>query len=485
MADENQALDQAQQDLAALSDTELDTICFFNLLSACTDMVYFKDLQSRFLRVSASQAKITRAGEPADMLGKSDVDYFTPEHARAAHAAEQEIIRTGQPHSDVHEYAALPSDATRVISSSKQPLRDLDGRIIGTFGISRDITARREIEARLQAKSEELDRLGLEFKTILDISPDPMTRFDPALRFTYVNHAAETFIGAPAETLLGRTNRDLGHPDDFVEQWERALIGVLATGRGAQLDHTVVAAGTRRYMHTTLVPEIGKDGRVRSILAVSHDYTDRKRIEDALADEAVHDPLTRLANRKLLLDRIGRAVARLAEHGGRLAVLFIDLDRFKAVNDGLGHVVGDSLLIAVAGRLRRVARRGDLVARFGGDEFVILCEGIQADKDAAALAERMLTALAEPFSDIDESIDIAASIGIAMALDGGKDPEVLLREADAAMYQAKARRRRRGSYAFFGNGKNAADPPPLEGRVGGSGPKPPAPPVWPPTRFER
>ena len=148
---QDQTPDQVQDDLAALSDAELDTICFFNLLSACTDMVYFKDLRSRFLRVSASQATITRAGDPASMLGKTDVDYFTAEHARAAYAAEQEIIRTGRPHADVHEYAALPSDARRVISSSKQPLRDLDGHIIGTFGISRDITARREIEARLEA----------------------------------------------------------------------------------------------------------------------------------------------------------------------------------------------------------------------------------------------------------------------------------------------------------------------------------------------
>ncbi|WP_194903907.1 diguanylate cyclase domain-containing protein [Catenulispora rubra] len=440
---------EAQKDLASLSDAELDAVCFFNLLSACADMVYFKDLESRFLRVSASQVRFTGAADAAAMLGKTDFDYFIADHARAAYAAEQEIIRTGRLQADVHEYAVLPSDVRRVVSSTKQPLRDLDGRIIGTFGISRDVTARQEIEARLQDQSDELDRLGLEFKTILDISPEPMARYDRDLRFTYVNPAAEAIFGVPAEAILGHTNRELGHPDDFVEEWERVLSGVLASAHGADAEYTVMVAGTLRYLHVKLVPEVGKDGSVRSILALSHDYTDRKRIEDVLADEAVHDPLTRLANRKLLLDGIRRALAVLGEGGGRVAALFIDVDRFKAVNDAFGHVAGDSLLIAVASRLRRAARRGDLVARFGGDEFVILCEGIQADEDVALLAERILAAVREPFDKVGKTIDISASIGISVTSDADKDPETFLREADSAMYQAKTRGSVGGSYAFF------------------------------------
>jgi diguanylate cyclase (GGDEF)-like protein/PAS domain S-box-containing protein len=441
--------DAARDDLAALSTAELDAVCFYNLMSASGDMVYFKDRESRFLRVSESQAGITGATTPEEMIGKTDFDYFTAEHAVAAYFAEQEIISTGLPQVDVHEYWALPAHARRVVSSTKQPLRDLKGRVIGTFGISRDITARTEIEALLQAKSDELDRLGREFKAILDISPDPMARFDADLRFIYVNPAAETFIGSPAKTLLGHSNRELGHSGSFVEDWELALKEVLASARQGEIEQTVVVAGTRRYLHTLLVPEIGEDGAVRSVLSVSHDYTDRKRIEDALALEAVHDPLTRLANRKLLLDRIQQAVGRLKDNRGMVAVLFIDIDRFKAVNDGLGHVAGDSLLMAIAGRLRRAARRGDLVARFGGDEFVILCEGIPGKVQAAAIAKRIILALRRPFPDIANNIDISASIGIAMVSDDDKDAELLLREADFAMYQAKTHGNLHGSYVFF------------------------------------
>lgn len=262
-------------DVAKLTAADLDGICLSNLLSSSTDTVYFKDLESRFIRVSESQARHTGATSPADMLGKTDFDYFTPEHATAAFAAEQEIIRTGVPQSDVHEYDALPGDSGRVVSSTKQPLRDSDGRIIGTFGISRDVSARRRMQAQLLAKTAELDLLSRELKTILDISPDPIARFDPELRYVYANPAAEALYGATAADLVGHTDRELKHPEEFVAEWADALRKVLASGLAYELEHTVEVAGTRRHLHTRLLPELDEGGRVRSVLAVSHDLTDR------------------------------------------------------------------------------------------------------------------------------------------------------------------------------------------------------------------
>ena len=436
---------------------ELDLICLHNLLSACVDSIFFKDLESRFIRVSSSQADLTGAADPEAMLGKTDFDYFNPDHARTALQDEQQIIRTGTPIYDIHETNTLPHARGRVLSCTKQPLRDFDGAIIGTFGITRDITARKVTEAELLAKTDELlaktaelDRISTELRTLLEASPDPMARFDRQPRYTYANPAAQILAGVPESELIGHSNRELGHAQAFVRGWEAALRQVVRTGVGNEVEQDVLIAGTRRYLHIQLVPEKDAHGTVVSVLAVGHDLTDRKRVEDALADQAVHDPLTRLANRTLLVDRIEQALTRINDHGGQLAVLFLDLDRFKAVNDSLGHSAGDALLIATAARLRSAARRGgDLVARFGGDEFVIVCEHVHGRDDAAAVAQRVSRSLSKPFKHNGQPIHINASIGIAMTSDPTTTADALLRDADAAMFRVKARSHGSGNYLFF------------------------------------
>ena len=173
----------------------------------------------------------------------------------------------------------------------------------------------------------------------------------------------------------------------------------------------------------------------------------RRRYASALelAHQAVHDALTGLPNRLQVADRLEQALARSTEMGFEVAVLFIDLDRFKLVNDGRGHAAGDELLVAVADRLRRVVRSGDVVARFGGDEFVVVCEDQTAAFEASLVAGRILDALREPVIVDGQEIFLSASIGIAMA-DGTGSPESLLRDADAAMYRAKEKGRARSEF---------------------------------------
>ena len=170
----------------------------------------------------------------------------------------------------------------------------------------------------------------------------------------------------------------------------------------------------------------------------------RRRYASALelAHQAVHDALTGLPNRLQVADRLEQALARASRTGSHVAVLFIDLDRFKVINDGRGHAAGDELLVAVAERLRRVVRSGDVVARFGGDEFVVVCEDQTAAFEAAQVAGRIIDALREPIVVDGQEIFLSASIGIAMA-DGTGSPESLLRDADAAMYRAKDKGRAR------------------------------------------
>ncbi|NUR57838.1 MAG: EAL domain-containing protein [Catenulispora sp.] len=480
--DPTQPIEPAQ----SIDEAELDRICLHNLLSACADMIYFKDRQSRFLRVSDSAAAFTGV-TAEEMIGKTVRDYFTPAHASAAFATEQMIMRTGRAVNDVEEPHLRPgTDDDETLSASKQPLRDFDGRVIGTFGISRDITARKIAERQLISRTRELtertreltertrelterttalDQVRRELQTLIDTSPDLMTRYDRELRCTYANPAAAELTGVPAAEMLGHTSRERGYGADFLRDWEQTLRYVLDTGQCTEREFSVMIGGEYRFLHTRFVPEFGEDGedgedgadgadgRVTSILAVSRDLTERRRIEEALAEQAVRDPLTGLANRTLLVSRIAQAIelgaAGPAATRGRLAVLFLDLDRFKLVNDSLGHAAGDELLVAVADRLRLAVRRGDLVARFGGDEFVVLCEAVAGYAEAASIAERIIECLVRPFHCAGQPMHVRASIGIALAEGPATTVDALLRDADAAMYQAKASGAVAGGYRFF------------------------------------
>jgi diguanylate cyclase (GGDEF)-like protein len=166
---------------------------------------------------------------------------------------------------------------------------------------------------------------------------------------------------------------------------------------------------------------------------MNRDITEHKQLEK----KALHDRLTGLPNRSLLADRIEHLLARRTREAGHAALLFIDLDNFKLINDTLGHHVGDELLIAVAGRLSRTARPGDTFARYGGDEFVLLCENLAHPDAALGIAERIAQALDGPFQITNATVSVTASIGIAPATATRSTAEALLRDADIAMYQAK------------------------------------------------
>ena len=176
------------------------------------------------------------------------------------------------------------------------------------------------------------------------------------------------------------------------------------------------------------------------LLSRSINYAiERKRAEVELAHQAMHDALTGLPNRALFYDRLGQALNRVGRHSDAVAVLFLDLDRFKLVNDSLGHGAGDRLLVAVAERLSRMLRAGDTAARFGGDEFVILCEDVSGERQAMAIAERIAAELDAPFTIDSDEVFVRTSVGIALAIEAGARPEALIRDADAAMYRAKER----------------------------------------------
>jgi diguanylate cyclase (GGDEF)-like protein/PAS domain S-box-containing protein len=312
---------------------------------------------------------------------------------------------------------------------------EAEGGFVGTI---EDVTA--EVEAR-----DELAAREAEYRVLAEHSGDFLARHDLEGRYLYASPASETLLGYRPEDLLGRTPWEIGvvHPDDS------EAVGLLERAVADGAHRTVTAAwrvvrpdGSERWVETAVRAVPDHRGDAHQVVAVTRDVSERKDAETRLAHQALHDSLTGLPNRTLFLDRLDHALRRADRSGGGVAVLFVDLDRFKLINDSFGHAAGDRLLCDVAARLRQALRPGDTIARFGGDEVTVLCEDVDGEAGARTIARRIARLFDEPFLVEDGEAFLQASIGIAIA-GGAATPEDLIRDADAAMYRAKERGRSR------------------------------------------
>lgn len=288
---------------------------------------------------------------------------------------------------------------------------------------------------------EALDRIEL-FRTAFESAPVGMALFgssgEDRGRLLQANAALCAFLARPEKELIGQRLHHLSHAED-----RDADLAAAARVLEGQVSTSVIEARYLRpegqvvwgIVHRTIL----RDGAGNALYGVVQvqDITERKQAEDQLAHQALHDPLTGLPNRALFLDRVGHALVRTQRDArSRPAVMFIDLDRFKVVNDSLGHTAGDAILVEAAWRIESVVRSGDTVARLGGDEFTVLCEGA-GHVDATAVATRIVEAVAVPFTVQGRDVYVSASIGIALSGGPADSPELLIRDADAAMYRAK------------------------------------------------
>jgi diguanylate cyclase (GGDEF)-like protein/PAS domain S-box-containing protein len=278
------------------------------------------------------------------------------------------------------------------------------------------------------------------FRSLVQNSSDTTLVLGPGGVILYASPASRSLLGREPDELIGHRASELVHPDDRarVESELTELIRLAVDMEPLQfrIQHR---DRTFRYAEA-VVTDMRHRSSVGGYVVNVRDITERKEAEEKLAHQALHDPLTGLPNRLLLVDRLRNAIARGLRHDGPPpVVMFLDLDRFKLVNDSLGHGAGDELLTCVADRLRSVLRVSDTLSRFGGDEFVILCEGMASQEAVMALAERAMTVIDEPFVINGERFHIGVSIGVAFVDDDGPSPEELLGDADYAMYLAKAR----------------------------------------------
>lgn len=306
-----------------------------------------------------------------------------------------------------------------------------------------DVTERKAAEQVLREAEEALFREKERAEVTLASIGDAVLVTDLADKVTYLNPEAERLTGWSREAAAGRpleevfrivdrdSLRTVRNPAKTALDEDRTVgleLGCLLVGR----DGTTVA------IEDSAAPVRNRDGSLAGAVIVFHDAARAQTVTERNAHLATHDSLTGLANAALLTERLSHAIALARRHRSRFALLFVDLDRFKTVNDTHGHLIGDELLKAVARRLEGCVRATDTVCRRGGDEFVILLAEIDCRQDAAQVAEKILAALCEPYVIDEIGAYVSASIGIAVYPDDGEEASVLLRCADAAMYKAKA-----------------------------------------------
>lgn len=401
-----------------------------SVVDSVKEVIFQTDVAGAWTLLNPAWTDIT-GYTPAECLGTQCMDYVHPDH-RGYAEVEFELVVTGAKESSRHQASFLRKDGgIRSIEVHIRVSRDANGAIVGTSGILNDITERKRAEEALRVSEER-------FRTVVRNAPVAIWSLNDQGVFTLAEGKGLDLLGMMPSEVVGRSVFDL-YPDkpQMHEDARRALAGLAFTT-------TVDVAG---YAFEIRYAPLHDHHGVVGAIGVATDMTDRKRAEATIKRMAYYDALTNLPNRILFQDRLRLTLQQAQRQNHAVALLFLDLDRFKMINDTLGHHMGDRLLQAVAHRLHGCVRDGDSVARMGGDEFTIVVPEVASVQATAEVAQRVISALSPPFVIDGHELVVTASIGISLYPNDGGDVETLLKQADIAMYRAKERAR--NAYQFF------------------------------------
>ena len=411
-----------------------------SILESSTNCVKVLDLEGNLQFMNGTGLRMTEIGEFETFRGRPLSCLWPAEaagrlNAAVARACAGEAARfTG--------FCPTAKGTPKWWDVSISPIPGADGRPARLLAISRDVTEAQRIQAELEGAKHAAEDAARQLGAVLESTTDCVIVLDREWRFTFLNQRAIDIV-APGRNLLG-VNIWQAFPDEIDGPFDHRYRDALNRQTPVEFEEFLPSLGIWLEVHA--YP--GPDG----LSIFFRDASERRRAREQLIHMATHDALTGLANRGLLRQRLDQAIAQ-AKGDARTAVLFLDLDEFKAVNDTLGHPAGDRLLTEAAERLRECVRTTDTVARCGGDEFAIVQTGLTRPSDAAALAQRIIVALGAPYALDGTAVIVGVSIGIVLVQDIGAQVDQVLKDADIALYRAKAEGR--GIYRFFEVGMDA------------------------------
>jgi diguanylate cyclase (GGDEF)-like protein/PAS domain S-box-containing protein len=397
-------------------------------MDATADAIYLVDRASmRFIDVNEAACRMqNRTREELLVLGPDGVLSLSREEL----ARTYDSVIAGGPGVEPVEMLRRRQDGTQVWVELRRRAQRL-GESWMIVTVVRDITARKQAEQALRDSAEKL-------RLFADNVPAMTVSWDENLRCRFANKVFTEFFGLAGEDIIGKHVREvLG--EEVYQELEGHFAQVLQAHPVTYQRTHKLPNGESRYIEVKLLPHIGDQGKVLGCFAVTTDITEHKLAEERIQRVAHHDSLTGLPNRLLFNDRLEQAISLAKRDSRQFALLYLDLDKFKPVNDTLGHAAGDELLKAVGARLRRQVRESDTVARVGGDEFTVILPDIARREEAETVAKKIIAAVAAPFElgSQRHSVDIGTSIGIALYPADARDADALVKAADAAMYSAK------------------------------------------------
>jgi diguanylate cyclase (GGDEF)-like protein/PAS domain S-box-containing protein len=406
-------------------------------------------LEGRYLQVNSSLCEILGYSKQ-ELQGLTWQEITHPDDLAVSSAYARRIVEGEFPRYHLEKRFLHSDGHTMWASLSVSLLRDAGDEPLSFVSQIQDVTERKEVE-QVIVESEE------RFRSLVQYSSDIITILEADGTVRYTSPAVEKVMGYKPEVQNGTNAFESVHPDDrdraldtFAEVLKRPGLHPPLEFRWPHKD------GSWRYLEH-IINNLLDDPAVRGVVINSRDVTERNAMEGQLHHQAFHDPLTGLPNRALFMDRLEHALTLAYRRGSKVAVLFIDLDNFKVINDSLGHNAGDQLLIAVAERLKACLRPEDTAARLGGDEFTILVEDIASVGEVVRIAGRIADTLRPPFALEEQEVFPTVSTGIALSNSAYEQPADLLRHADLAMYRAKHRGKARYEVFEPSMGANAVE----------------------------